>query len=133
MLDLVEEFLAYLGSEKGLARNTLISYSQDIKMLLSSFKERGVSSYQGAQEEDLIHFLSILKAKGYATSSMCRTIVAMKMFFRFLKKEQAVEKDITLHLDSPRMWQLIPEVLTVSEVEDLLRSPDTHTCIGVRD
>jgi len=133
MLNLMEEFLAYLGSEKGLARNTLISYCQDIKMLLSSFKERGTSSYDSVQEEDVMHFLSVLKAKGYATSSICRAIVAMKMFFRFLKKEKIIEKDITLHLDSPRMWQLIPEVLTVSEVEDLLRSPDTNTCMGARD
>jgi integrase/recombinase XerD len=60
-------------------------------------------------------------------------LVAVKMLFRFLKREKAITKDVTLHLDSPRMWQLIPEVLTVAEVEALLDAPDTDSSIGSRD
>lgn len=129
----VEDFLSYLGSEKGLAQNTLISYQRDIEMFIASLKERSFSSFDHVQEEDVIAFLSFLKAKTYATSSICRAIVAVKMFFRFLKRERVVAKDITLHLGSPRMWQLIPEVLTVLEVDDLLRAPDPKTWIGARD
>jgi integrase/recombinase XerD len=133
MLDFVDDFLSYLGSEKGLAQNTLIAYRRDIEMFLSLLKERGISLIGRVQEEDVIIFLSALKTKSYATSSICRTIVAIKMFFRFLKREKVIEKEITLHLDVPRMWQLIPEVLTVAEVEELLHSPDTSTFIGARD
>ncbi len=129
----IEEFLSYLGSEKGLAQNTLISYRRDIAMFLAILQERGVTSLEHAREEDLIAFLSSMKTKTYAASSICRAIVAIKMLFRFLKREKAIEKEITMHLDSPRMWQLIPEVLTISEVEDLLRAPDTTTLIGARD
>jgi integrase/recombinase XerD len=133
MLNFVNDFLAYLGSEKGLAQNTLISYRRDIEMFLSLLKECGVSSIDRVQEEDLIGFLSTLKSKNYAVSSMCRAIVAIKMLFRFLKREKIIEKDIAMHLDSPRMWQLIPEVLTVAEVEDLLRAPDMNSFLGARD
>ncbi len=133
MLDFIDDFLSYLGSEKGLAQNTLISYRRDIEMFVLILKERGISLFDHVQEEDVIIFLSALKSKSYATSSICRAIVAIKMLFRFLKREKVIEKDITLHLDSPRMWQLIPEVLTVAEVEELLRSPDINTFIGARD
>jgi integrase/recombinase XerD len=129
----IEDFLSYLGSEKGLAKNTLISYQRDIEMLLSLLKERRISSWDHVREEDLIAFLAFLKVKTYATSSVCRAIVAVKMLFRFLKREKIVANDITLYLDSPRMWQLIPEVLTVSEVEDLLHAPDPSSLIGARD
>ena len=129
----VEDFLSYLGSEKGLAQNTLISYRHDIEMFLALLEEGRIASLDRVQEEDVIAFLSFLKAKAYATSSICRIIVAIKMFFRFLKREKIIAKDITLYLDSPRMWQLIPEVLTISEVEDLLRAPDTRTALGARD
>jgi integrase/recombinase XerD len=129
----VEDFLSYLGSEKGLAQNTLISYRHDIEMFLALLEEGRIASLDRVQEEDVIAFLSFLKAKAYATSSICRIIVAIKMFFRFLKREKIIAKDITLYLDSPRMWQLIPEVLTISEVEDLLRAPDTRTVLGARD
>lgn len=129
----VEDFLSYLGSEKGLAQNTLISYRRDIEMFIALLNERGISSLDRVEEEDMITFLSLLKAKNYATSSICRATVAIKMLFRFLKREKVIEKDITLHLDSPRLWQLIPEVLTISEVEDLLQAPDPSTLIGARD
>ncbi len=129
----IEDFLSYLGSEKGLAQNTLISYRRDIGMFADLLTEKGVSSFDLASEEDVISFLSKLKSQDYATSSICRAMVAVKMCFRFLKREKAVEKDVTLHLDSPKMWQLIPEVLTIAEVDALLKAPDASTSRGARD
>jgi integrase/recombinase XerD len=129
----IEDFLSYLGSEKGLAHHTLISYRRDLGMLFTFLEKQGISSLEGVQEDNILAFLSHLRGKNYAASSVCRLIVAMKTFFRFVKREKLVEKDITVHLDSPRMWELIPEVLTVSEVESLLNAPDTQTSIGARD
>lgn len=130
----LEDFLSYLGSEKGLAQNTLVSYRRDIEMFFALLKERGRgAAIDQALEEDVIAFLASLKSQEYATSSICRAMVAVKMLFRFLKRERIVAKDVTLHLDAPRMWQLIPEVLTVAEVDDLLKAPDVSTSAGARD
>jgi integrase/recombinase XerD len=126
----IEDFLSYLGAEKGLARNTLISYRRDLGLFVLFHKEKRIDE---ATEEEDISFLAFLKEKEYATSSICRALVAIRMFFRFLKREKIVEKDVTLHLDAPKMWQLIPEVLTVSEVEALLNAPDITTKEGARD
>lgn len=129
----IEDFLSYLGSEKGLAQNTLISYRRDVGLFVELLKQRAISSLDAVREEDVILFLSVLKDRKYATSSICRAMVAVKMLFRFLKREKAIAKDVTLHLDSPRMWQLIPEVLTISEVDLLLKAPDDSTADGARD
>ena len=67
--------------------------------------------------------MSFLKEKGYATTSIYRTLMALRVFFRFLKREGYVEKDPTALLESPKIWQLIPEVLTAEEVERLLKAP----------
>jgi integrase/recombinase XerD len=131
--DALRDFLFYLGSEKGLAHNTLISYQRDIEMLINFFKERGISSLDLVREDDAIDFLAHLRAKSYASSSICRTLIALKTFFRFLKRERVIQSDVAFHLDSPRMWQLIPEVLTVAEVESLLKTPDQGTLVGARD
>ncbi len=127
------DFLSYLGSEKGLAQNTLVSYRRDIEMFMRLIEDRGIAGVEAVSEEDVIAFLSALKSAHYAASSICRVLVAIRMFFRFLKREKAVAKDVTAHLDSPRMWQLIPEVLTVAEVEMLLKSPDVESASGARD
>ena len=129
----IEDFLSYLGSEKGLANNTLISYRRDIVMFERQLNEKGIVSFDSVSEDDVIAFLSLLKTRGDASSSICRALVAVKMLFRFLKKERLVAKDVTQHLDSPRMWQLIPEVLTITEVDALLKVPDMATPSGARD
>lgn len=129
----VDDFISYLGAEKGLAQNTLVSYRRDISLFAKLLEKKAILSWDGVSEEDVVTFLSELKNNAYATSSICRSLVAVKMLFRFLKREKAIPKDITLHLDSPKMWQLIPEVLTVAEVDALLKAPDRTTAIGARD
>ena len=133
MHPLIHDFLSYLGSEKGLAQNTLISYRRDIELFVDLLKSRKILSLDQACEEDVVAFLSMLKQQQYATSSICRSMVAVKMLFRFLKREKVIDKDVTLHFDSPRMWQLIPEVLTISEVDALLKAPDVSILSGARD
>lgn len=133
MDSLVEDFLSYLGSEKGLAHHTLISYRRDLEMLVNFLKKSGVSSVDCVHEKDVIAFLAHLREKSYAASSVCRSVISMKTFFRFLKREKVVAKDIASHLDSPKIWQLIPEVLTITEVEGLLDAPDAGTLVGARD
>jgi integrase/recombinase XerD len=125
----IEDFLSYLGSEKGLASNTLASYKRDIALFTDFLK----MPLHLVTEERVIAFLAMLKERSYATSSICRAMVAIKMLFRFLKKEGILGKDVTLHLDSPKMWQLIPEVLSVAEVDALLKAPDKATAVGARD
>lgn len=129
----IEDFLSCLASEKGLAQNTLIAYRRDLEMFFQILHERCVAEISEAREEDLIAFLAYLKGQHYATSSICRALVALRMFFRFLKREKVISHDVSQHLDTPKMWQLIPDVLTVAEVDALLASPDPTTLIGARD
>lgn len=133
MLSYVDDFLSCLASEKGLAQNTLVSYRRDLDMFLALLKKRSVLHLKEVREEDVIAFLAQMRADHYATSSICRSLVAVRVFFRFLKREGSIERDITLHLDAPKMWQLIPEVLTTSEVDALLNAPDLNAFSGARD
>lgn len=44
-----------------------------------------------------------------------------------------IANNVTLYLESPKIWQLIPEVLSVEEMERLLAQPDPETNVGSRD
>jgi len=116
----VDEFLAYLAAERGLSKNTLEAYGRDLRL----FTKMGL---------EVFPFLAKLQEQGLASSSICRALMALKVFFRFLKKEKYIEIDPTLHLEGPKLWQLIPEVMTPGEVERLLAAPDRETAVGARD
>ncbi len=122
MQKMILDFVSYIASEKGLSHNTIEAYKRDLKLFNSLLEAKGVVSYVDVKEDSVIEFLSYLKAKEYSSSSIYRMLVAIKVFFRFLKKEKLIAEDVTLRLDSPRIWQLIPEVLTYQEVERLLTS-----------
>lgn len=78
-------------------------------------------------------FLAVLKNKQYASSSICRMLVSIKVFFRFLKKEGVISVDLGCYFETPKMWQLIPEVLQIHEVDALLSQPVTDDRMGSRD
>ena len=127
------EFLSYLGAEKGLSPNTLEAYARDIRFLFQFLHARKLSSAVSVNTESILDFLREMKDKKYAAASLCRLVVSLKMFFRYLKRENIITADPTLHLDSPKFWQLIPEVLTIAEVSKLLTMPDRSSLIGARD
>lgn len=134
-LSAFSDFIAYCRSEKGLSLNTLDAYSSDITHFLSFIKtyNPSVLSYLAITQEHIIQFLKFLQQKKYASASSSRAFISIKIFFRFLKRERLITKNITEYLESPKLWQLIPEVLTQEEVEALLLLPNPLTPLGCRN
>ncbi len=123
----IADFLIYLGSEKGLSPRTLEAYGRDLASLNGFLKGKIPTS------DDIIHYFEHLKNRPTASSSLCRALVAIKVFFRFLKREKRVDHNPTLFLESPKMWQLIPEVMTEEEVTRFLAAPGKDDFVGARD
>jgi integrase/recombinase XerD len=129
-----EDFFSYLASEKGFSLNTIEAYERDLRLLFKYLQAQSrVRSFEAITEEHLIQFLEWMAHELYATSSRYRALMTIKVFFRFLRKEEILKKDITVHLSAPKLWQLIPEILSQKEVELLLNTPDVKTFIGSRD
>ena len=126
----LEEFLLYLASERGLSQNTLIAYKRDLECLHAFVGKKG---WETIEKVEVIDFLEDKQKKGHASSSICRALVAIKVFFRFLQTESIITSSEISLLESPRLWQLIPEVLSVQEVESLLQTVQPESFIGARD
>ncbi len=126
-------FYSYLLSEKGLSPNTKLAYERDLKRFSDYLHSKNITKFSSVSQNDILDFLSILQNKCYATSSIYRNLMAIKVLFRFLKKENEIKKNITLNLSSPKLWQLIPDVLTEDEILALIDAPDKSSFIGLRD
>ncbi len=73
------------------------------------------------------------KTRGLASHSLSRALVAIRMFFRFLTQEGYLRRDVTEVMESPRLWAILPQVLSVAEVESLLARPEVRKPLGLRD
>ena len=117
-----QSFLEWLSVELGLRPNTVKAYARDLKKF-SRFLEKKGPRPEAARSDDIVDFLSQEKEKGRSVATIGRSLVALKMFYRFLLLEGVISKDIASTLDSPRMWRKLPDVLDVDEVESLLAAP----------
>lgn len=129
----IEDFAVYLISERGLSLHTLEAYQRDIKSFLAFLKPHSFKHWKDVQQQQIIDFLTYKKNENYAAASISRAFIALKVFFRFLKREGVIIQNVSELLETPKVWQLIPDVLSPEEMEELLNQPDPETQKGARD
>lgn len=132
-LSLIDEFVTYLAAEKGASPHTIEAYARDINVFAENLPHFGAATFGDVTREHIIQHLARLQQQSYASATICRALMAIKVFFRFLKRENAVSTNVARLLDSPKLWQLIPEVLTHDEIDRLLAAPNRNTAWGARD
>ena len=129
----LKEFLLHLRAERALSSNTVKAYGRDLTFFCIFLKKMEKEAVEQVTHELVIQFLSHMKKEDYASASVSRALIAIKVFFRFLFREEIVTKDLGLFLDTPKLWQTLPEVLSSQEVEAFLAQPDNSTPQGIRD
>lgn len=133
MEDDVADFLIYLRSEKTAANQTIEAYHRDIHHFTVFLCGKNLKDWKEVDQEHLIEFLALKKEKKYAPASIYRALIAIKVFFKFLKREGVIASNFTHLLDTPKLWQLIPNILTIEEVDRLISQPNISTQKGARD
>jgi integrase/recombinase XerD len=133
MQELIESFLNYLFVERGLAKNTLNSYRQDLNFYKQYLSKNNISGFSQTSKANIVNFMSNQKDKGISSNSIARRLTAIKSFYRFLVRERIIKNDPTSLMETPRLWKKIPDTLSISEVETLIAQPNTREKIGIRD
>ncbi len=134
MEQLIEAFLNYISVERGLSRNTVISYSEDLGSYLKYLKSQSISSLSATTKNEIVNFMMSQKDRGMAANSIARSLAAIRMFYRFLVRERILKSDPSSLVDSPKLWKRIPDTLSVNEVETLLAAPNVRDLKqGARD
>ena len=128
-----EEFINYLAVERGLANNTLMAYRRDLARYFSFMNEKKSKDARAIERKDITDFMQDQKGRGLSTTSICRSLSAIKMFHRFLVREGLSKTDPTNLIDMPKLWKRIPDVLSVQEIEAVLSAAKGGHWQAVRD
>lgn len=133
MRELIESFLNYLSVERGLSKNTIFSYKEDLNVYANFLMSRNISAAGQITKNDITDFMLSQKDKGISAASISRRLAAIRMFHRFLSRERVLQQDPTVLIESPKLWKRIPETLSLNEVDALLEQPNTRERQGIRD
>jgi integrase/recombinase XerD len=135
-LDLQDDlsaFRSYMKAERGLAENTLLSYTHDLERFSGWLIDEGMADYRSPTLGELANYLSFLHEEKLAPSSIARHLVSLKMFYRFLKMEERAQPATVELLASPTLWERIPSVLSPEAVDRLLQAPRAGDRFFLRD
>ena len=127
----VADFLDYLAFECAMSANTVAAYRRDLESFLAFLGNQGGELHR-CSEADLRAYFAGPGGDG-AASSVARRMAALRGLFRFLVREEVLQNDPTVRLHTPKKRQGLPEVLTVEEVEAVLREAAPVGALGQRD
>ena len=133
MDDLIENFISYLSIERGLAENTLLAYRRDLLKYTNFLKGLGITFPAHVKREKITQFIYDQKKAGLNTSSICRSLAAIKTFHRFLVREDLAKEDPTDLIETPKKWQRVPDVLTQQEIENMIHESQGKKWQQIRD
>ncbi len=123
LADDLTAFRHYLQAERGHAANTLLAYGRDLDRYAQWVAGGGLEDYLTPSLRDLSHYLEHLREEKLAPPSVARHLVALKMFYRFLRLEERTSAAAVDLLSSPALWERIPQVLSPESITKLLDAP----------
>lgn len=130
---LIDQFIHFLSVEKGLANNTLESYQRDMVAYTTYLRKQGITAIEESTRTQIIGYLMTLQEKGRATATLSRNMASIRAFYQFLIRDKYLDKDPSIHLETPKIEKRLPKVMSIDEVECLLDSPNIHHPAGIRD
>ncbi len=133
--DSLRDFLGHIRLERGLSELTALAYKSDLELFLGYLdNELKLSDFSEVVRDDILDFLELGQAEGLSSATLARRLVSIKVFFRFLAFEKVIPHDITEIMDGPRLWKVLPDFLSVSEVDSLLAvHSGKHELLAIRN
>jgi integrase/recombinase XerD len=128
----IRSFLSYLRVEKGLSTNTLNAYRRDLEKFAAFAAKRGLTLDQFTHS-NVIDFLRTLYLRKLDSRTVARHLVTIRHLFRFAFTEGMIKENPAANVAAPKFRRSLPEFLSVTEVDRLLRQPDISTTVGLRD
>lgn len=123
----IDDFLAYLRVERGVADATIRAYRSD---LVDFAMARDVARTWSRSPDAAVAYLAARSRRGrsrdpgLAPTSLRRRAAAIRSFYRFAFGEGLIAGDVAAHLDLPRQPRLLPDTLTVAETVALIEAAD---------
>ena len=134
MRDLLTKYLHYLLIERGVAENTLESYSRDLRRFIHFIEQREhLTEIREVTPEIIIAFLVQIKNDGLASNSVNRLLAALRGFYKYMIRENILSENPLANIELAKGWMRLPETISKEEMKTILAQPGTQSDAAIRN
>ncbi len=131
---LFDSYINFLKIEKGLSHNTVTAYSSDINKFFDFLQKNKITSLDKIKREHIVRFtIERSEKKKENFSTIARAVISIKGFLRFLFDEGLIKENPAELLETPRIWNTLPQILTPEEVERMIDAVEKKSLFYWRD
>ena len=133
MTALIDSFILYLATERGLSPAYQLSVRQSLDSLEQWTVQNKIEQPSECTTENLTNFLTFRRKNALAAASQRVLVVHLKIFFRFLVSRHGLTHDPAEPLLAPKQPSKLPETLSADHLSTLLNAVDATKPLGKRD
>ena len=116
----LDAFVSFAAGECHLAENTVAAYRRDLVHFFAWLERRSIVDLS---IRDLADYVGWLHSRKLAPASIARHIVSLKVFFRYLQLEGVLTDNRAELLGSQKLWERVPKILSVEQIDRLFAAP----------
>lgn len=127
-------FFDYLRGERGLRDASILQYRHHLTQFDAYLQTIGLVELQALSPAILGAFV-VESSRRFGRTSMRSLCGILRVFLRYLHRQQVIRKDLSATVESPRAYRLstIPRSITWDEVRRMLEAVDRRSATGKRD
>ena len=120
IVQLISEYLNWLEVERGLSRNTIDAYKNDLIGFFDYF--RNIENLDEIKRNNFSEYTMFLASNNISASSITRKIASIKGFFKYVSANREIKANPALAINSPKLPKRLPKVITFEEIKKLLNN-----------
>lgn len=128
-----DPYVYYLAAECGMAENTIQAYKTDVARFIDWYKVEGPNQINEIELSLFSRYIEYLRSTNLNPTSIARHLISIKMFFRYLVLEGVIIESKAELINSPRLAEKLPTVLSPDRVDQLLEAPNHEDSYPLRD
>ncbi len=131
-IEILARFKQYIESEKRYSDHTSTSYLDDIHNLINFLDNEQFGDLLSVSPRIARFYTATLHEK-YSPKSISRKISSVRSLYNFLVKEDILDENPFLDIELPKQEKKLPKFIYPEEIENIFKSVDTSSSLGVRN
>lgn len=129
----IEGYKRYITLEKNLSANTIESYLRDVEQFRTFVCQTCELPPNQIEASHIEQFMSCVYDRGSKKSSQARALSGVSSFFNYLVSIDLIDSAPTEFVDSPKSARLLPDVLSIEEIDSIESAIDLSHLQGHRN